>query len=275
MSISSVFIVTPRSLRSSQAVTADGPLSTAHLPRPDPARGVFETLLVVDGRPIELDAHLDRLATSVRELFGAPAMARVAGPARVLAEARAAEVAPTTEGTSPALARLRLTVAPDGHGKLDVTAVTAEVDPAAVFPDDGRGLTLAPVTVSGGLGDRKWADRRLLTQVAELVDGALPLLVDADSSVLEAERANVFAVIGGTLTTPPTDGRILPGIARARVIEIARELGTEVVERAIPLTGLATADELFLTGSVRGVEPVRTGPTTARIAAALRSRWLA
>ncbi len=256
-------------------MTADGPLSTAHLPRPDPARGVFETLLVVDGRPVELDAHLDRLAISVRELFGAPAMARVAGPARMLAEARAGEAAPEPESASPALARLRLTVSPDGHGKLDVTAVTAEVDPAAVFPDNGHGLALAPVTVAGGLGDRKWADRRLLDQAATLVDGALPLIVDADGSVLEAERANVFAVVDGTLTTPPTDGRILSGIARARVVEIARELGVEVAERAISLTDLATADELFLTGSVRGVEPVRTGPTTAPIAAALRSRWLA
>jgi para-aminobenzoate synthetase/4-amino-4-deoxychorismate lyase len=281
LSISSVFIVSPLSLRSSQAVTADGPLSTAHLPRPDPARGVFETLLVVDGRPVELNAHLDRLALSVRELFGAPTVARVVGPARVLAETRARET--TADGASPTLARLRLTVAPDGHGKLDLSAATAHVDGASVFPGPDGGPALAPITVAGGLGDHKWADRRLLGQATEQLGGALPLIVDADGSVLEAERANLFLASNGTLATPPTDGRILPGVGRARVLEIARELELEVDERPVAVADLHEADEVFLTGSVRGVEPVGAvagtarsagGPLTTRIATALGQRWL-
>jgi para-aminobenzoate synthetase / 4-amino-4-deoxychorismate lyase len=255
-------------------VTADGPLSTAHLPRPDPTRGVFETLLVVNGRPVELDAHLDRLAASVRELFGAPTMARFVGAARALAETRARELP---------LGRLRLTLAPDRLGALDLSAVTAEVDDATVFPAPALVPALAPVTVAGGLGAHKWADRRLLDQAAELLDGALPLIVDADGSALEAERANIFLVRDGVLATPPSDGRILPGVTRARVIEIARDLELEVAERPIPLSELTTADELFLTGSVRGVEPVGPvagtarstgGPLTTRIATALSRRWL-
>jgi para-aminobenzoate synthetase/4-amino-4-deoxychorismate lyase len=39
---------------------------------PDPALGVFDTLLVRDGVPVDLEAHLDRLADSVRELYGVP-----------------------------------------------------------------------------------------------------------------------------------------------------------------------------------------------------------
>lgn len=302
MSISSVFIVSPRSLRSSQAVTADGPLSTAHLPRPDPARGVFETLLVVDGRPIELDAHLDRLAISVRELFGAPAMARVAAAARVLAEAEARQTATDgAGGSSPTLARLRLTVAPDGHGKLDLAAVTADVDPATVFPAAERRVPVAPVAVRGGLGAHKWADRRLLAAASrELADrvgvatsapgrqsvapAAVSLIVDTDGAVLEADRANVFAVRGDAVATPPTDGRILPGVARARTIELAVQLGIGVAETPLRLDDLRSADAVFLTGSVRGVELVRdlgsperrddpAGPA-ARLSAALRERWL-
>jgi para-aminobenzoate synthetase/4-amino-4-deoxychorismate lyase len=269
LSISSVFIVPPRSLRSSQAVTVGSPLSTVHLPRPDPARGIFETLLVVEGRPVELDAHLDRLAASARELFGPPAMARVAGPARALAEARA---------RGSALARLRLTLAPDERGALDLSAVTADVEPATVFPTGGRGTTLAAVCVAGGLGRHKWADRDLLERVGAELDGALPLIVDADGSVLEAERANVFAVRDGALATPPDDGRILPGIARARTIEVARGLGVALREEPLTLPDLEAADEAFLTGSIRGVEPVRgpaaDGGLTARLAAALRERWL-
>lgn len=256
-------------------MTVGNPLSTAHMPRPDPARGIFETLLVVDGRPVELDAHLDRLAASARELFGPPAMARVAGPARVLAASSARE---------PGLARLRLTLAPDARGALDLSATSADLDAATVFPSADSGAALAPVAVAGGLGRHKWADRRLLDQTADALYGEVPLIVDGD--VLEAERANVFAVRDDALITPPDDGRILPGIARARTIGAARELGIEVRELPISLDDLYDADEIFLTGSIRGIEPVASlagrptpsvradGPVAGRLAAALRGRWL-
>jgi para-aminobenzoate synthetase/4-amino-4-deoxychorismate lyase len=275
-------------MRSSQAVSADSPLSTADLPRPDPARGVFETLLVIDGRPVELDAHLARLAASARELFGPPAMARVAGPARALAEARARQAVSHDRSVArgPALARLRLTLAPNERGALDLEALTADVDRATVFPPAERGVGLAPVSVAAGLGRHKWADRRLLEQAADDLDGQAPLLVDLDDTVLEADRANVFALRGDVLVTPPDDGSILPGIVRERAIGAARELGIEVQELPIALEDLCRADEVFLTGSIRGIEPVSSvagqatpsvraeGPMAARIGAVLRERWL-
>jgi para-aminobenzoate synthetase/4-amino-4-deoxychorismate lyase len=91
-------------------------------------------------------------------------------------------------------------------------------------------------------------------------------------------------VAGGVVVTPPTDGRILPGVARARTIELARAAGIEVVERPLTLDELAAADEVFMTGGVRGVEPVGgcaglaawdSGEFTARVAAELQAAWLA
>lgn len=252
-------------------MTIERPLSTASLPRPDPARGAFETLLVVDGRPVELDAHLARLAASARALFGAPAMARVAGPARALAESSAAELSHA--------GRLRLTLAPDEQGRLDLSARSAPVDPEAVFPGPERAPTLAPIVVPGGLGAHKWADRRLLDAAAAQLDGALPLILDVGETVLEAERANLFLVRDETLLTPPADGRLLPGVTRARVMEVAAEIGIAVVEQPIAFADIPHADEAFLTGSVRGVEPIATraapgGAVTVRVAAALRELWL-
>ena len=60
----------------------------------------------------------------------------------------------------------------------------------------------------------------------------MPLLLGEGGAPLETSRANVFAVRGGTLTTPPLDGRILPGIARARTIEIAGAMGIGLRERS-------------------------------------------
>jgi branched-subunit amino acid aminotransferase/4-amino-4-deoxychorismate lyase len=99
--------------------------------------------------------------------------------------------------------------------------------------------------------------------------------------VLEASRASAFAIVGERVVTPPTDGRILPSIARAQAIEAALAAGIEVHEERLALGDLRAA-EVFLTGSVRGVEPVKAidgtalappGEISARIAAGLRSRW--
>ena len=241
------------------------------LPHPDPEKGVFETMLVVEGRAVEIDAHLARLAASLGELFGD----EMPKGARDLVEAGA---------RGAKLARLRLAVTPDGAGGLEAEIVTADVEPELVFPGWEQAGGLRSLLVSGGLGAHKWVDRGLLEQAeAGAPPGEVPLLLDSDGTVLEASRANVCAARDGTLTTPPLDGRVLPGIARARAMGIAAALGIEVREREMALADLLDADEVFLTGSVRGIEPARSldgvelhadGSLAARISSALRDRWL-
>lgn len=223
-------------------------------------------MLVVDGRPVELDAHLSRLSASARELYGDAAEARTRGPARALAESRAGDFE---------LGRLRVTLAEDAAGRLDLSALTSEIDREVVFPAPESAPDLVPLTIPDGLGAHKWADRRPIAAVA--AEDSVALILDEDGSVLEAERANVFAVLDGALVTPPADGRILPGVTRGRTIEIAGELGIDVREAALTLDDLDDADDAFLTGSVRGIEPLRTPaqPSVAeRVATELRRRWL-
>ena len=84
----------------------------AVFPRPDPSAGVFETLLVADGRPVELDAHLERLAASVEELYA---------PATRDPRAEIEEAASGLE-----LGRLRIDLIPGGAGDLELRIATAE-----------------------------------------------------------------------------------------------------------------------------------------------------
>jgi para-aminobenzoate synthetase/4-amino-4-deoxychorismate lyase len=145
-------------------------------------------------------------------------------------------------------------------------------------------VALHSLTLAGGLGAHKWADRSLVDEAQDrLPEGTLPLLVDEGGFALEASRANVFAVRDGALLTPPLDGRILPGVTRMRVIELAGELGTEAREVALSLSDLLSADEVFLTGSVRGIEPVGAidgtvlatgGDVTSELSAELRRTWV-
>ncbi len=230
---------------------------------PDPAHGVFETTLVVDGDAVEVDAHLARLETSLRTLYDLP----LPTGARALIVEGAAGLT---------LGRLRLTVVPGA----EPTVRTAEVDAALIFPMQPSEVEL--VSLSGWNGAHKWADRRLLERFEAEAAPAVPVLVD-DGSVLEGSRSNLFAVRGGAVITPPTDGRILPGVARARAIEVARTVGIEVIERGLSVDELAAADEVFMTGGVRGVEPVGrcagvgewdSGEFTARVRAGLQRAWL-
>lgn len=212
--------------------------------RPDPRKGIFETLLVVDGHPVELDAHMERLDSSVEALYGAMA---ATNPREEILE----------RALGLPLGRLRATLAPNADGVLEVDIRTAEVDPALVFPSQERAVAGHTVLLAGGLGPHKWVDRRLIDETeARLPADALPLIVDHGGAVLEASRANVFAVRGGTIETPPADGRILPGIARGRIAEAAAAMGLETRECELTIGNLIAAEEVFFAGSVRGVEPV-------------------
>jgi branched-subunit amino acid aminotransferase/4-amino-4-deoxychorismate lyase len=232
-------------------------------PTPDPARGLFETLLVLDEEPVALAAHLDRLAASLAKLFGTR-----------LAAGLAEEVGAHARGLR--LGRMRIVVDPAGAG---ATLTTQEVDPADFFPGRDRGVALRSLPCAGGLGAHKWADRGFL---AEARGAPVPLLFDAGDEVLEAGRGNLFAAVGEVLRTPALDGRILPGTARAAAIGVARDEGIEVLEECLTRGDLFAADEVFLTGSVRGVEPARSldgAPLPAgeelsrRVGEALRLKW--
>jgi branched-subunit amino acid aminotransferase/4-amino-4-deoxychorismate lyase len=226
-------------------------------------------MLVLDGLAVELDAHLRRLDASLSSLFDA----RLPTDIRQTVTERARAV---RHG------KLRLTVVPNRR-TLSTTIATTEVAPPFVFPDRESAVALRSVAVDGGLGPHKWADRALLEGAEAAAPGTVPLLLDGDGWILEASRGSVFAASDGILLTPPVDGRILPGIARQRVIEVAAAQGLETREERLDLAELHRG-EAFLAGSVRGVEPVRSvdgldlprlDEICARIATGLKRRWLA
>jgi branched-chain amino acid aminotransferase len=61
----------------------------------------------------------------------------------------------------------------------------------------------------------------------------------------------------GVIYTPPQASAILDGINRKSCIQIARDLGYEVVERNLARAEVALADEVFLTGTAAELTPLR------------------
>ncbi|MGE0409322.1 MAG: aminotransferase class IV, partial [Amphiplicatus sp.] len=68
----------------------------------------------------------------------------------------------------------------------------------------------------------------------------------------------LFVVLKGRLITPPAASAILSGVTRDSVMTLAKSLGIEVVEQAIPRELLYGADEMFLTGTAAEITPVRS-----------------
>jgi len=243
--------------------------------------GVFETLRAYGDHPFRLTAHLDRAHHGAATLGFEP---------------------PTHDALADAI---RSTVAANhpiigGDSAVRLTVTPGAVDPASPHP--GRGVdgptvvvTVAPLEVD----DRAYADgvsatavpwARELPHVKALsylaasmarreahAEGAHEaLLTDDDGHVLEGASSNVFAVVRGRLVTPPATGRLLAGVTRSVVLEVAADLALPVHERPLTLTELATVDEAFLTASTREVVPLvraagrrigtgRPGPMTRSI----------
>jgi len=235
---------------------------TANDWRANRAKGVFETLLVVGGEPMELEGHLARLSRSLAEIYG------VQPPPDVRDRLRAGAV-------GIELGRLRLTAVPMDGG-FDLEVDSAPIERAIMFP--AAGAALRRDDRPGGHGSHKWVDRRGMEHPDA---GPGQLICDGDE-LLEAGWANLFAVREETLWTPPVDGRILAGMARAAVLEIAAGAGIETREQPVQAEDLLAASEVFLTNSVRGIEPAASldgtplpgcGPLSRRLADALRRRW--
>jgi para-aminobenzoate synthetase/4-amino-4-deoxychorismate lyase len=177
---------------------------------------VFETVLAIDGKPVLLDEHLDRLRASVAELYDE-------------------ELTDIDLDVPPAGAwRIRVVVVPGEGARVELVPASFPTGPL-----DPRKLVLP-----GGLGAHKWLDR-------SLVAGVEPLIVDLSGEVLETGSGNIFIAEGGTLVTPPADGRILPGVTRAELLRTE-----DVLEEPIDLRRLEAADEVFVTSAIRGRQPI-------------------
>jgi branched-chain amino acid aminotransferase len=83
------------------------------------------------------------------------------------------------------------------------------------------------------------------------------ILLDDQGHVSEGTGENVFVVKDGAIATPSQTAGILDGINRKSVIEIARDLGHQVVERDVARAELILADEVFLTGTAAELTPLR------------------
>jgi D-alanine transaminase len=225
--------------------------------------GVYEIIKVMNGHLVWLDDHLQRLDRSLAEVR--------------LTEASAGH---TFASVLPELVERSALV--DGMVYVQVTRGTAPRD--FVFPRPPHPTVLAYArvkklpteaeilagTVLHPLADQRWArcdikSTNLLAAVlakeeAKEAGADEALFLDPEGVVREGGSSNVFAVLDGTLRTHPLSNRILGGITRLHVIELAREMGLAVAERPFgiaEITSEAPAGcEVFTASTLKDMLPV-------------------
>ena len=203
--------------------------------------GVFESVLVADGRPLRLAAHLARLDRSCRELYGQGVPDDL--PARVRTALAQVEVRPRLG--------VRVTAQP-AEGRLEV-----EVGVRALGPRLQR-CTLVRADRPAGSWRHKWSDRADLAAAENRTAPSLPYFVlDDVTGVTESSRGNLFCCRpDGVWRTPPLDEHLLPGVTRREVLDLLADLDVEVrVERVSP-ADLRGAAAVFWTSSLSGVVAV-------------------
>jgi len=210
--------------------------------------GIFETIRVLGARPVALDAHLARCLESCAALGLATAREEIEG---------AAHVALRSHPTLPADAVLRLVVAggtraTDGHRVWAWCAPLPDELAARRTGVHARSVPATPCLLSA----HKTTSAMLHRLAQRNAAPHEPLYVDDLGSALEGATWSLFARFGDRIVTPPLDGRILPGVTRARALAAAAGLGFSVVEAPLEATALRRADEVFVTNALLPAAPL-------------------
>jgi branched-chain amino acid aminotransferase len=227
--------------------------------------GLFEGIRVRAGRIFRIEQHLARLQLGLRFLglelpFNVEQQARiVTDTVRAFGRKEAYVRLLVTRGEGP------LGVDPTTCKKPTVICIVAEI---GLYSAEQRaqGLSLLtssyrrpnPDTQDVAVKTLNYLGSALAKQEARQRGADEALLLNQSGRVAEASVANIFALRGRTLSTPPPIDGCLEGINRGAVLEIARDLGFSVAERSLGRRDLLAADEVFLTGSGAGVVGVRS-----------------
>ncbi|MED5509705.1 MAG: D-amino-acid transaminase [Pseudomonadota bacterium] len=222
--------------------------------------GVYEVIPVYQGLPFCLNEHLQRLQ---RSLDGV----RMANPYSIEQWSEIiARLVRDNEGENQAV-YLQVTrgVAPRDHVFPEGVEPTAFVmtNPIKPLPEWYKQDGIKAITVK----DIRWAQcdikaitllpNSLLRQQAQDA-GAQEAILIRDGYMTEGSASNSYAVLDGVIYTAPKDEKVLPGITRDVVLELARSAGVSYREQAVSAQQLKQADEIWISSSTRELLPVTT-----------------
>jgi len=236
--------------------------------------GVFEALKVTAAGPFAVRRHLDRLSRSAAALgLRAPNHRTVRRAIDEVVDGQGLDFGkiritytggPGPLGSQPAYGPETLVVALD---RAERPAASAHVVTAPWTRNERGALA--------GVKSTSYAENVRVLALAQAAGASEGVLLNTSGHVCEGTGSNVFAVFGDTIVTPPLSAGPLAGITRELLLEWC-----DVVEGNFTLTEALTADEVFLTSSLRDIQPVHrwdahdfgAHPVTDRVARTFADR---
>lgn len=225
------------------------------------ADGLFETLLVVGGRPWRLDDHLARLERSAAAI-GMPVDERPRQAVTALAshalgdgkmQGLGAIRVTITRGTGPRGLKLPPNPLPGVFATLAPWQSSMAFQPVRLHLSTIRRNEYSPLSRMKSLS---YLDNVLALEAAVQKGYDDALLTNTGGRVAATSAGNVFALVGANLVTPPVSDGVLPGITRQAVLEVARASGLAVREQSLTVAKLKAADGAFATNSLRLISPI-------------------
>jgi branched-chain amino acid aminotransferase len=217
--------------------------------------GVFETIAVINHKPLWLDEHLQRMSQAASELgiaFDAKVLFKGLGTVLTKSEVQfeALRITLSRGKTPPGLAGD--SASPSLLMTLDGFDAKNLFQPCRLKVSQVRRNEFAP---SSRLKTLSYIDGiAAAREVAADADDAL--MLNTHGHVASSTIANIFLLRGNELVTPSLNQGILPGVTRRVLLDNAKKMGSVPVEKTVLLEDLFRADAVFLCNSLRFLRPV-------------------
>lgn len=244
---------------------------------------VYETVRTYNGKPFLFSRHFARLEHSARAIDLQLPWTK----AKTLDEVRKTLFTGEsrirlifTRGVGDVAADIETCSAPT-----PIIIVVPLVAPPERIYQEGVEVVISTVRRSSRFADLKTGSlihQVLARREAKARRAYEAILLTADEKLSDGITSNIYMLRGGKLLTPSREAGIVEGITRGVVLELARQLGIEIVEGLLEVHEIERADEMFLTSSTREVVPIskvegksvgngRPGPVTLQLLKAYRA----
>jgi branched-chain amino acid aminotransferase len=222
--------------------------------------GLFETIRLIDGKPINLNVHILRLMEGMSVLkmrvpnyFSTDFFSK-----------RINELVKMSNITEGGRVRLSIDRASGGTYMPDTNEVTFFIEAFSIQNND---FVLNPKGLEVDLYTKVRKEKNIFSNFKTknglvYVMGAIEakekglddlLITDQKGNILESTSSNIFLVSNGVLYTPGLDEGCLGGTMRMMIINLAIENKIKVYESSITPQNILIADEIFLTNAINGI----------------------